>query len=747
MSSDTCQFLNRYILSTTGLDSIPYTFRKKSVTPNNPWFGSFSLYLVTLSDLRQIIFFLCSGKEEPGDDLKEELAIFFQNSGAVTGFICFHDSVLQIIPHPGKNPDFSPNIIPVSSFKTDGIITEHALIAEELSQYLENLHKIVSRIFYQIFGENEKKFRERTILSGILEIILTHILLDYGIDENAIKSNENFQNFIYFGSTIPVYLFDERNISSQDQELHSKFIEEASHVKIPKNLRIGCIDPVIFIRALHLLLKRKRTLQKRKKDDLFRDCDISSLTSSPVFHLAIQEVQKNHSDIADIIDPNSGTGELVLLFLRLRDHTEKSPLSRMENLTSSLFCSDPSYSSIMITRFGLVLHLLNGEFPESNMSNRFKNEIFESINSHIRVGDTLYTKKIQEEFISEQEARSAIYAVRPQFSGWPCISSEKPGLIITAPCRQTPLIATEIRQYLCKSYSSYSQEAMTSLYVAENAIRNQTYSSFIFLPASWLSDHHAGPFRRMVQTSRITHLIIEESSRLSKTSELWSCIITGNPSSSIKITRIHEDGTSTVFYMDRLSLPKDDGWSLEDPTGTQILTFLETDFVPLSEYCLGALYKPTDISCVYDGIWISLKITDDKISTISGEIPDPNANIIIRGPDFYLEGILQSPLIQWYWKFISHTHCPLHSDILIQSIPIHQPDWFDQDERDSVRKITSWMKERTFLLRRLNCARAYHDKKRIQRHLQKIGEELHAEICQLYQIPESFQDWVLQNSE
>lgn len=109
-----------------------------------------------MSDLRQIIFFLCSGKEEPGDDLKEELAIFFQNSGAVTGFICFHDSVLQIIPHPGKNPDFSPNIIPVSSFKTDGIITEHALIAEELSQYLENLHKIVSRIFYQIFGENEK---------------------------------------------------------------------------------------------------------------------------------------------------------------------------------------------------------------------------------------------------------------------------------------------------------------------------------------------------------------------------------------------------------------------------------------------------------------------------------------------------------------------------------------------------------------------------------------------------------------
>ena len=84
-----------------------------------------------------------------------------------------------------------------------------------------------------------------------------------------------------------------------------------------------------------------------------------------------------------------------------------------------------------------------------------------------------------------------------------------------------------------------------------------------------------------------------------------------------------------------------------------VLSYLLKDSVSLSEYCLGALYTPEDLSeHNHDGCWISLKDTSDGLLITAGDTYENAADIIIKGPDEYLEGLLVSSLIRWYYRYI-----------------------------------------------------------------------------------------------
>jgi len=277
---------------------------------------------------------------------------------------------------------------------------------------------------------------------------------------------------------------------------------------------------------------------------------------------------------------------------------------------------------------------------------------------------------------------------------------------------------------------------MTPLYAAEHAISHQAFESVIFLPASWLSEGHAGSFRKWVKKSRVTDLILEDRHYKVKGNGMWSCLITREISPTMDIVRVADEGSITSFQIEKSHLPVEDGWNLEDPSEKRILESLMNDSLPFSDYCLGALYHPGEIhSEIQDGIWISIKASGNHIRFTSGKERDADADIIVKGPDPYLEGILSSSLIRWYWKFITRTQNSLRPGGAIAQIPIHQPDWFHEEEKESVQHIIVYIHERTFLLQKMRYARTYHDKTRIQREISLIEVKLNVEVCSLYRIP------------
>jgi hypothetical protein len=307
-------------------------------------------------------------------------------------------------------------------------------------------------------------------------------------------------------------------------------------------------------------------------------------------------------------------------------------------------------------------------------------------------------------------------------------------MLITAPCRKMNLKTPEMGQYLCKRFKSYSHEALTALYAAELAIRTLNHDSYIFLPSSWLSDMHAAQFRKMLKESRVTQIILEEPSEDGRIHDSWSCISAGEPLPSIMITRIADDGFVRSYPLRKEDLPKTDGWNPEDPSGKEILNCLAKDTVPLSEYCLGALYRPCDMERK-TGCFLSIQFRQGQLLVLSGESPDRNADLIIKGPDEYLEGLLQSELISWYCRFVTRTRSAVHPEQLIAAIPVHQPDWFSPEERMYVKQITESLRERSFLTRKLQYSKAFHDRERIKKKLLLADEMLNEGVYSLYQVP------------
>lgn len=733
-----------HLIRTFGLQGIPFTIRKKVVDLENSCICNVPYHLVTLTDLRSIIIWDFSEETNLSDEVKKEISVCLQNMGVHGGYLHLQDAIFQITVHPGQKPDLNRTIKPILTGYSGDIICEYSEVAESLDTYLGNLHRALSRIFYQTFGEHEQNMREQIVLSAVLHTLLTRIYLEHGIRIDDAPQDACIRHLISLGSIVPHYGTNIQNQACHDQATHSRMVQEGCNVPVPGELRITLIDPVIYIRALERLKVRAKNVKKRKKSEIAPDCSQSPLTSSPLFKCVIQEIKAKYSNISTLIDPNSGSGELLLLLLRIWTVPGDTLSTRFEKIAEHVFCADPSFSSVLITRFGLVLQGIDGDYANTELFSPWKSEIMDAIRSHVRVGSTLFSEKIQDEYYSEQEAKTAMHFFRPICSDWPDIPPEKSAVLITAPRRGIIIKNPELRQYLCKHYTSYSPGAMTALYAAEYAIAKQTGDSYVFLPASWCSDYYAVQFRTMVRAGRVRKIILENCAVNTKPSELWSCLHAGEHTHPVEIIRVREDGDTVSFKMDRTDLPEEGGWKLEDHTESILLQCLENDTVSLSEYCLGALYKPKELrSGRLEDIWISIKAQHGDLGVSSGKVPDPNADIIVKGPDEYLEGVLQSPVIRWYWKHITRTQGFVHPETLLSSLPVYQPDWFVREEKEYVSQITESLRGLSFLCQKMKYARSYHDKERIKRHLIMLEERLNTGVCSLYQIPAPFHDQLL----
>jgi len=697
---------------------------------------SISCFYVTLDDLRKVIIWDCSKKSDISDEIKKELIIHLKNTGACAGYRIISSTISQVINGQTRDPKYSNIIKPLPELIQTGILCESADISESLDTYLDALHRTLSGVFYRTYGESDRERRELLVLSGILETVTKKIFESSGIDFYTVPEHSWISYLVKCGSAIPGYLKDKPPYLP-DPVTHSMMVREGCSLPVPEPIRIHLIDPVILVRAFSRLITRVRDRNTRKKDYIASNCDISSLISSPVFFHVIRYINESEGNPV-VIDPQSGDGELLLLLLRSHTGKEDSPRDRFSRIADTVFCSDPSFSSVLLTRFGLILHAIDGDLRHPDLFQLCEKEQLDMFRSHIRVGNILFSKEIANEYLSVHEAQAAVHSLRPSDEDW-LENIPRPAMLITAPCRQKAMKDPEVHQYLCKHFSSYSYDAMTALYTAEYAIRMQ-HRSFIFLPSAWLSDMHAGPFRKMIRRSRVTQIILDEHPSERDLSDTWSCICAGNISSSIGITRFTNNGCMVSYHLNRDDLPKEDGWNLEDPLESVVLSYLLKDSVSLSEYCLGALYTPEDLSeHNHDGCWISLKDTSDGLLITAGDTYENAADIIIKGPDEYLEGLLGSSLIRWYYRYISKNQPSLHPEQLIAAIPVHQPDWYSPEEMEHVRQITKSLHRLTFLKQRRECARSFHDKERIRKKIQQIEEEINKGVCSLYQIPKTLQ--------
>ncbi len=689
---------------------------------------------IILHDLRSMIIWDVSEWAEIEDEVKEQLSVHLQNAGAWNGYLLLSSSCLEILNRPCGRQTWCAGEWHRSPVREGEILCESSLMQENLEAYLDALHKTLERVFFQSYGEHEHAVREQSILPCMLETFFIKCFENLGIDYSKISHEALIHHLITFATTFPSYEKTESKHVS-DNNIQTLMIKEACLVPVPAVLHLHCIDPLMMVRAYTRLLSRVKRIKRRICEQDEDSPSHSLLSSSPVFTYVAECLQKCHPRPA-LIDPYSGNGELLFLLLRGYGREGRSPHDRLIQIADTVFCADPSFFNIFLIRFGLVLYMIDGDFLHPDLFIPGGCDMLDHIRSHIAVGSTLFSHEIEREYLSEQEAQHAMHLLRPAWHEWFCGLPKGQALIITAPppdrIRQEP----PIHQYLSTHFASYSHDATISLYIAEYAINSTTYDSWVFIPASWLSARYALSFRRMVKKERITDIILEERRDKRKDPDAWSCLCAGTRAPCISIIKTADGTTATTHILCRDDLPDCDGWRLDDPFLKEIMSVVERSSVTLKEYCLHAVYRPHDLGeWDGDGVWISIRILHTALLVTADAKPDLNADLIIRGPDEYLVGLLSSPLLRWYCSTLVQTSSVTSPYHLIAALPIHQPDWFSKQEHELVSQITKAVQSRYFLMQKRAYARSSHDKKRIDCKLAHIDYDLHAAVCSLYQIP------------
>ena len=205
-----------------------------------------SCIFVTLDDLRQVIIWDCSKKTDLPVSIKNELIKQLQNSGAYAGYLFFQDAIVQSISMRGPTLEFEKGAYPYPELPGDDVICECQEITLALDGYLDQLHKTVSRIFLRAYGEGEPDMQELIVLSCILKTFFRKILLQHGIDIDALEGSL-MQDLITLGSAIPKYL-DHGPEPWADQVISSVMVKEGCSVRVPEPI-IHLTDPVMVNRA------------------------------------------------------------------------------------------------------------------------------------------------------------------------------------------------------------------------------------------------------------------------------------------------------------------------------------------------------------------------------------------------------------------------------------------------------------------------------------------------------------------
>ena len=736
MISDKVSLIPDNLLNLAGIEIPVIQVRERPLERGISYNLGVRAFRVTLRDLRRVVIWSAPDLSTPEDVLLTDLLYHLQASGAFCGVLLLHSQVLSISQQMSADRGWTTRKIRLNQRFSGDILSINPGTTEILQQYLSDLYKTINRTFLHTFGEREDGVQRLFVLSSVLKTLYTRMGMQHGIVISQPCEDALINYLVHLGTEPPEYLSDGEIPFWKDLESDSEMVKAGLKVPLPEELRISWIDPILITRELGDLMKKVKEKGRKKGQKAIEDDHAITIIESMVFGYTMREISKNYAHIPCVIDPTSGSGELVYCLLRLFDTIPDHPGDRLNQVAEKIYCADPSFSSILLTRFGLTLQIIDTDFSHPELINSIGSEHISGIKRNVRVGSAIISDTLGDECLSEQERREIIRIMRPISREWPGIQPEDQALLICSPKNHLPDFRPEVRQHLFRNYSSFSGGSPYELLTAEYALSSYNCPVFLFIRTQWLSDSKSLHFRRWVKKNGKIRVLYEEGYGCQQITHGWSCISSGGSSHNIGVISLQETGGIQAFSLQLSDLSDTDGWNLKDPKTAELIDLIQKDSISLEDYCLGAVYHPEQAPLLGEGqIFHSFIIKEGKITVISNKTLNPDARAVIIGPDYFLAGLISSSLMQWYWSQVNASE---YSSSLsaVYSLPIRQPDWYDPHERRLVDSIADSTRRVMYLTRSRLAARQFHDIMRIDNGINMSRENRDQAVFQLYQIPE-----------
>jgi len=741
MAQDPLQIKYDDLLCKAGFLNLQYTVRIRPAEKGSLYLSEITR--ITLQDLRRII--ICSVREyiDPEDAIKKEMESYLKSCGAICGILILPSQILLVFMDKDLTYKWEPDNKNLNRTLSSEITPCTAEFFQKIEEYLEKVYRVIQKVYFREFGERETKKRRLQILSSIIEVLILNMCKQHDIILTKLPDSSLVNQLISFACEVPYSTPDLKNETGTDTSAKEVMLNAGLNIPVPEEVKISWLDPLLLTKILSLVLEKDKREPQRKKrtEDIPDSIKRESTLSLKLFNGVLDKISKKYCAMPTVIDPACNIGESLLLLLRYYDKGPDELILRHDTVSKRIYGAEPSSDRLMITRFGLVLSIIDSSFDDKALIQQDPSDGISLIRGHITTGSCIISENTAYDCISELERRKAMSILTPLPEDWFFETSDSPNIIITNPQNRVYESEPAIKDYVCRNYSSYSEEIGYSLLVAEYVFNQTSFPAYVFLNENWLSEARAARFRKMLKKSRIQEIMYIESVP-DYLADISSSVLIGSEYSDGIIIKVsNQAGAWRSHLQIRKDLPESDGWNLKDPVRSRLMDLIKTDSVSLYDYCLGEMYHPGEsYNFSKEEYWISIILEGDTLNTAGCGRPDPDARAIIKGPDQFLEGILISSLMQWYLR---HLISKLELDNpfrLLAGLPIRQPDWYESGDSSTVGIITKCINKRSYLLNLLNLCRYDHDRKRIQKGLVQVMMDLDNAIFSLYRIPEDLHE-------
>lgn len=669
----------------------------------------------------------------------------------------------QIVWRPGSDQEISsfqnPSLVDsvnmagklILSPPPHGVLS-HYPVRDELISWLVSARQVLSRWLFRQGGEIVGTVRDLTLLLMINRLILHRIAYSHDISPPATGIQTLFDAISEYVSSSPITeLYDYHPVDLNQSDV-SDLIAELSHRSAPEieKIRLSWISPDIWAESFSRLIGMTRD-KKKRKHEVFE-----SLPCTPpgrmIRHVHEEHIAELFGEISRtdsewmITDPACCSGERLAYLFRLMTltHRETAPdtiLSRLIRASEKMYAFDMSPVRIAAVRLVVMIAIIRGEYRDAVLSGPPVWNPFQALSTHIRPGSPLFRSDLVDEFVSAYDAYPVLRRLHP-LDPAALPPDHCCNLILIGPGMPVVSGYPEITQYLKQQFQSYEPGINSGALVIEQMKRLYPHNGVIIgtLPASWLSGDEFESFRCWLKSSLPAVLLIsdDESDRI-QTRGLVTIIIRPGEEDTLTVIRFNnnqEAGGTCQYDLQGRELPDTDGWRLDDPWEEEMISLICTGTMTLRSYLLDEIYLPSDAGTRDTNIWTSISLQEGLLTIHIGPSVDRTAIIAIPESDPFLTILLNSSLIQWYWRATTRgmTLGTEDCEAFIRSIPVKPPDPYDPDEQKMIVDLHRLLARADMLIKLRASSRTGHDRDRINRQISSVRSESDMIIGRLYGI-------------
>ena len=592
-------FIYDNLIHQAGFTEGQYSVRVRSLENDFPDYQGMTIYRITFPDLRRILIWSMQNSPEPEDKIKEDLVNYLESSGSLCGILLFRSGILQVCRHDDFTYRWNPNIQNLKEKLSGDILPYRLSFIRIIEEYLEGIYQTVSRIFFQTYGESEIENREFQILSVIINILILKMAEKHGIQISDDNEKSRLYTLKSFACEIPYHTDICVNVSGIPLSIIHTMVNAGLLVPLPDQVKISWIEPLFVTRVLGNIIEKKRLSGRQKKFRIIDEREEDFLLSSAIFGNVLNRIRRDYKSVPVIVDPACCEGEILISLMRYETGSDRVDC-RLKQVATLLYGADPSISNIMLVKFGLVLRIIDSAFTDPSLLQVISPDYILQMREHIRVGSCILIRDTVIDCISEDDRRKVITALPPLSHHWPDSSPLMPAILMSFPKNQAFETEPDLKDYICRYFTSYSEGIDYSLLVVEHILNFTDYPAYIFLNVKWLSDARSARFRKWLKKSRMDHIILEYSENKNIGNYPLSVISGRENSDMITISIVKNDGIWQSHTQNPASLPDTDGWNLKDPRISLLSDKIRKNSISLYEYCLGEIYRSDEINLERD---------------------------------------------------------------------------------------------------------------------------------------------------